>query len=179
MGAKLQSLKPELIDFIQEQKLFFVSTAAPDGYINLSPKGLDTLKVIDENTILWLNLTGSGNETAAHLLESNRMTIMFCSLGAKPLILRCYGKAETFHPRDAAWQELSGHFRKFNTARQIFRMHIELVQTSCGFGVPEYDFKQDRDLFDDWAAKKGEKGVKDYWLERNALSLNGKPTGIS
>ena len=113
MGAKLDSLKPQLVDFINEQKLFFVATAAPEGFVNLSPKGLDSLRVLDEKTIIWLNLTGSGNETAAHLLESNRMTLMFCSFGEKPLILRCYGSAETIHTKDQDWAKYSSHFRDY------------------------------------------------------------------
>lgn len=179
MGARLKALTPQLIEFIEAQQLFFVATAAPDGYVNMSPKGLDSLRVLNENSLLWLNLTGSGNETAAHLLEQNRITLMFCSFSERPLILRCYGTAETFHPRDAEWESLAHHFPHFPSARQIFRVQIELVQTSCGYGVPEYDFKKNRSNFDDWVKKKGgTPGIEKYWKEKNTLSLDGKPTGI-
>ena len=179
MGAKLDALNPKLVEFIEAQQLFFVATAGTDGHVNMSPKGLDSLRVQDHNTLLWLNLTGSGNETAAHLLEQNRMTVMFCSFDELPLILRCYGTAKTYHPRDDEWEQLSSHFPDYPSARQIFKVHIDLVQTSCGYGLPKMDFVSERSNFDDWVEKKGGKpGVEKYWKEKNSVSLNGKPTGI-
>lgn len=179
MGAKLQALNPDLIGFIKDQKLFFVATAAPDGRVNMSPKGLDTLVVHDTNNLTWLNLTGSGNETAAHLLENDRMTMMFCSFDAKPLILRLYGHATVVHPKDETWETTLAQFDDFPSARQIFSLKIDLVQTSCGFGVPMYDLKSDRDIFDGWVEKRGGKpGVESYWQEKNKVSIDGKPTGI-
>lgn len=179
MGAKLEALTPQLIEFIKAQQLFFVATAAPEGYVNMSPKGLDSLKVLDNSTLLWLNLTGSGNETAAHLMEQNRITLMFCSFDERPLILRCYGTAETYHPRDPEWHNLLKQFPTYPSTRQIFKVHIDLVQTSCGYGVPKYEYQSDRSNFDDWVQKKGgTPGVEKYWKEKNQRSLDDKPTGI-
>jgi hypothetical protein len=127
MANRYPRLDAELVDFIRRQKLFFVATAAREGKVNVSPKGMDTLRVIDESRLIWLNLTGNGNETAAHLLDNNRMTLMFCSFDQAPLILRLYGEAETLHPRDPAWQELIEYFPHYPGARQIF----DLQSKSC------------------------------------------------
>lgn len=178
MSKKYQEIEEKHRNFIEAQKMFFVATAAPDGLINLSPKGLDSLRVMDKNRIIWLNLTGSGNETAAHLLENPRMTLMFCAFEDNPLILRLYGQAKAYHPRDEAWNELIGHFPALSGARQIFDLKIELVQTSCGFAVPLYEYQGQRQILLDWADKKGEEGVQEYWQEKNQLSLDGKSTGI-
>ncbi len=178
MGKRFDSITDHHRTFIEAQKLFFVATAAPDGRVNLSPKGLDTLRVLDEQTVVWLNGTGSGNETAAHLLDSPRMTLMFCAFEGNPLILRLYGEAEVYSPRDAAWGELVGLFPPLGGARQIFKLHVDLVQTSCGFGVPLYSYEGDRELMHTWAARKGEDGLEAYWREKNQLSLDGRPTHI-
>ena len=166
------------MDFIRRQKIFFVGTAASDGRVNVSPKGLDTLRIKGAKRVLWLNLTGSGNETAAHLLENSRMTLMFCAFESDPLILRLYGQARAIHPRDDAWEALLADFQKFPGIRQIIDMKIDLVQTSCGFGVPLFDFIGEREHLKQWAEQKGEKGVYQYWEEENQLSLDGKPTYI-
>lgn len=179
MGQRFTSISDKHRDFIGAQKLFFVATAAQGGRVNVSPKGLDSLRVLDEQTVVWLNGTGSGNETAAHLLDTPRMTLMFCAFVGDPLILRLYGEAEVFHPRDAAWGDLIGLFTPLASARQIFKLHVDLVQTSCGFGVPLFDYGGDRELMHTWAARKGEDGVRDYWAQKNLLSLDGKPTGMS
>lgn len=179
MAVTYEKLNDQLVEFIEQQHLFFVATAAPDGRVNLSPKGLDTLRVVDQQTIEWLNMTGSGNETAAHLLEQNRMTLMFCSFDDKPLILRVYGTAETIQAKNNGWEDAVEPFGDFPSARQVFKLSIDLVQTSCGFGVPKYDFVGNRDNFDGWVEKKGgKKGMETYWKEKNSKSLDGKPTGI-
>jgi len=178
MAKQLASLSSSLQEFIEKQKMYFVASADQDGRINLSPKGLDSLKVLDKNRVIWLNLTGSGNETAAHLLEVNRMTIMFCSFDKAPLILRLYGHAKTHHETDSEWEDLSKHFPNHLGSRQIFDMTIEMVQTSCGYGVPEFEFKNDRTLLHDWCVRKGEQGLVDYKLEKNVKSIDGKPTGL-
>jgi len=164
--------------FIEAQKLFFVATAARDGRVNVSPKGLESLRVVDASTVVWLNGTGSGNETAAHLLDSPRMTLMFCAFEGNPLILRLYGEAVAYHPRDRAWSDLIGLFPPLGSARQVFKLHVELVQTSCGFGVPLFSYEGDRELMHTWAARKGEDGLHRYWREKNQLSLDGQPTRI-
>lgn len=178
MSDRFQQLSEKHADFIRKQHLFFVATAGQEGSINLSPKGLDSLRVLTPSRVVWLNLTGSGNETAAHVLENNRMTLMFCSFDKQPLILRLYGEAEVIHPRDNSWEALVGHFPEHLGARQIFDLRVNLVQTSCGYAVPYYELKGQRPTLTNWANKRGKAGVEDYWSEKNSLSLDGKPTGI-
>jgi len=164
--------------FIQAQKLFFVGTAAPSGRVNVSPKGMDTLRIKGPKQLYWLNLTGSGNETAAHLLECSRMTLLFCAFEGDPLILRLYGQAGAIHPRDPAWGLLLADFPPMPGARQIIDMKVDLVQTSCGFGVPRFNFVAERGLLNQWADQKGPEGIAKYWEEKNRLSLDGRPTGV-
>ena len=178
MGKLYKQLTDDLTGFIQRQKLFFVGTAADDGRVNVSPKGMDTLRVVTEDRVVWLNLTGSSNETAAHLRENDRITLMFCAFEGDPLVLRLYGHARIFHPRDAEWDSLITLFPAIPGARQIIDMSIDLVQTSCGFGVPFFEFKAERDQLEKWAEKKGPEGIRQYWEEKNQISLDGKPTGI-
>ncbi len=178
MGKRLNSLTSNLREFIENQKMFFVGTAMSSGSVNVSPKGMDTFRVLDDNRVMWLNLTGSGNETATHLLENNRMTIMFCAFEGKPLILRLYGTAKVYHERDQEWKEYISIFPKMLGARQLIDIHINLVQTSCGFAVPFMDYKEERTLLKDWAKVKGEDGIKSYWKEKNTRSLDGYKTGI-
>lgn len=164
--------------FIEDQQVFFVGTAARDGRVNVSPKGRDSLRVLGPNRVVWLNGTGSGNETAAHLLETNRMTLMFCSFGRESLILRLYGTARTIHEPDPDWSELYGLFPPLKGARNIFDMTVESAQTSCGFGVPFYEFVGERPLMDAWADKKGETGLHAYQQQQNRTSIDGLPTGL-
>ena len=178
MGKKLEFITLELMKFIEEQKIFFVGTAAAEGNVNVSPKGTDSFRVIDKNKIVWLNLTGSGNETAAHLLKNTRMTIMFCAFEGKPMILRLYGKAKIYHKRDSAFNDLSHLFPENIGARQIIEMKVDLVQTSCGFAVPLMDFKEERTTLNNWAIKQGEDKIEDYWKNRNTQSIDGFETNI-
>ena len=178
MGKQYNSISTELTEFIGNQKIYFVATAMEQGKVNLSPKGMDSLRIITPNRVMWLNLTGSGNETAAHLLHTNRMTIMFCSFEGKPLILRLYGTAKTYHTKDKEWDEFIGQFPNHMGARQLVDMSVDMVQTSCGFAVPFMDYKNERDTLEIWANKKGEDGIKDYWKEKNRTSLDGIKTGI-
>ena len=179
MAQQYDSINNRHRDFIAQQKIFFVATAMAEGKINLSPKGMDTFKLVDANTVRWLNLTGSGNETAAHLLANGRITIMFCAFEGSPMILRLYGQARSIHSRDDEWSSLIRQFPDLPGARQIIDIKIDLVQTSCGMGVPLYQYESDRDLLNQWAEKKQPEGIQDYWLEKNQYSLDGKPTGIS
>jgi len=164
--------------FIEKQKMFFVATAAPDGRVNMAPKEAEALRVLDPDRIVWLNLTGAENETAAHLLESTRMTIMWCSFDTKPMILRVYGHATITHPRDDGWDQLAALFPPTPGARQILDLSIDLVLTSCGFGVPLYDFVGPRDTLQRWAEQKGTNGVTEHWTKYNQTSIDGKPTRI-
>lgn len=174
MAKRFTEIKDSFKEFIEAQKIFFVATAAPDGRVNLSPKGLDSLRVLGRNRVLWLNVTGSGNETAAHLQESPRMTLMFCAFEGNPLILRLYGKARTISPHSTEWPELYALFPPNPGARQLFDMQVDLVQTSCGQAVPFFDYVSDRDELNVWAMKKGEEGLRVYREEKNSVSLDGK-----
>jgi Pyridoxamine 5'-phosphate oxidase len=178
--ATAQKLNPTLINFIKARHFFFVATAAPDGRVNVSPKGLNTLRVLSETKIIWLNLTGSGNETAAHLREHSRMTLMFCAFEGDAMILRVYGTAKVAHPNDPDWQSLYGQFPKMAGSRQIFELDIDLVQTSCGTGVPLMQFVAERGTTEmlPFYEDMGEDGVKAYWARKNSRSLDGKQTGI-
>lgn len=178
MANRYPEMSQQVQTFIANQKIFFVATATADSRINLSPKGMDSLKVLNKNRVIWLNVTGSGNETAAHVQEDSRMTIMFAAFEGKPLILRLYGQAKAIHKNDPEWAELYSQFTPIAGARQIFDLSVDLVQTSCGMSVPYFDYVEERELLTDWATKKGEQGIADYWEEKNQLSLDDKPTQI-
>jgi hypothetical protein len=145
MAKWLTSISSNVQGFIEKQKMFFVATAAKDGKVNVSPKGLDTLKVMDKNKVIWLNLGGSGNETETHLADTNRMTLMFCSFDGGPLIVRLYGTAKSIRPENEAWEEMILLFPNQPRARQIFEMEVVDVQTSCGYGVPFFNFEGQRE----------------------------------
>ncbi|GAA1078813.1 pyridoxamine 5'-phosphate oxidase family protein [Tsukamurella spumae] len=178
MATQYDHITERLQAFIEDQHMFFVATAAPDGRVNVSPKGLDSLRIIGPNRVLWLNGTGSGNETAAHLLRSPRITLMFCAFEGKPLILRLYGTARAVHDGEPGWPELLASFPPMRGARNIFDVDVDLVQTSCGFGVPLYEYDGQRTLMDSWAENKGDEGLERYQQERNLLSIDGFPTGL-
>jgi hypothetical protein len=178
MAERYTEIPGKLKQFIEDQKIFFVGTAAADGRINISPKGMDSLRVIDANRVVWLNVTGSGNETSAHVQENPRMTIMFAALEGPPMILRIYGNAKVIHKNDPDWQNKISLFRPLPGARQIFELAVDLVQTSCGMGVPFYDYVGEREQLNEWARKKGGKGIKEYWKEKNQESIDGKPSFI-
>jgi len=178
MAKQFSEITDALKGFIERQRIFFVGTADVDGRVNVSPKGSDSLRVVDKKRVVWLNLTGSGNETAAHMMAKNRITIMFCSFDETPMILRLYGSGRIVHPKDPGWDKLASLFPEKIGARQIFDITVDLVQTSCGFQVPFYEYKGERDLLDRWAENKGHDGIERYWEENNKISLDGKPTGI-
>lgn len=178
MGQEFTQLSKAHTAFIQAQKLFFVATAGAEGRINLSPKGMDTLRVVDNQRVVWLNLTGSGNETAAHVLETPRMTLMFTAFEGEPMILRLYGQARGIHAGDPEWTLLRPLFPPLPGARQIFDLRVEVVKTSCGMAVPRYDFIEERDSLRRWAEKKGPEGIREYWRTRNQQSMDGKETEI-
>jgi hypothetical protein len=179
MGKIKNKLAIEDINFIKKQKMFFVSTAPKEGKINLSPKGLDdTFKIIDENKILWLNYFGSGNETAAHLLEDNRMTILFCAFEGEANILRLYCKARAIQEKDNDWEEYISHFPIQRAARQVFEVTIEGVNNSCGMGVPFYDFIGQRDELTNYYDTSTKEQHLEYMKKKNQISFDGKPTKL-
>lgn len=168
----------KLSSFIKQQKIFFVATAAPQGRVNISPKGMDSLRVLNDKRVIWINLTGSGNETSAHLQQANRLTIMFCSFSGAPMILRIYGRAREITRDNPEWYSLYSPFDPLPGSRQIFDFEVEMVQTSCGTGVPIFDYVDEREQLNSWATKKGEQGIRKYWEDNNQLSLDGFPTNI-
>lgn len=164
--------------FIAAQHMFFVATAAATGRVNTSPKGMDSLRVLTPNRIIWRNSTGSGNETAGHLRLDPRMTLMWCSFAAQPMILRCYGTARTIHIGEEGWEEANAAFPPDRAARQIFDMTVDLVQSSCGYGVPRMGFEGNRPDAEAWSAAKGPDGIRAYWDEKNHATIDGFATGI-
>lgn len=178
MAKFYSDINLSLQGFIKEQKIFFTATAPRQGRINLSPKGINTFRCINNKTVAYLDLTGSGNETSAHLNEDSRMTIMFCSFSDQPLILRLYGQGRVIRPRDKDWQKFYPLFNPLPGERQIIIIDVESVQTSCGYGVPLYEFKEERKNLIEWADKKGEQGIYDYWKAKNLKSIDGLPTKL-
>ena len=178
MGKRYPEIPDKLKQFIVSQKIFFVGTATADSRVNISPKGMDSLRVLGANRVVWLNVTGSGNETSAHIQEAPRMTLMFAAFEGEPMILRLYGNAKVIHHTDPEWLELYPLFAPIPGARQLFDVAIDLVQTSCGMGVPLLDYVGEREQLEHWATKKGEEGLRKYWQAKNQVSLDGKPTHI-
>ena len=178
MGQQFSEISDKLKQFIEDQRLFFVATATADGRVNVSPKGMDSLRMTGKNQLVWLNVTGSGNETSAHVQENPRMTIMFTAFEGNPMILRLYGNARVLHKNDPEWEAYYSLFTPVPGARQIFDLTVNLVQTSCGMAVPYFDYVEERDQLKNWAVKKGEEGVKQYWQDKNQTSLDGLPTNI-
>ena len=177
MGKTVDEVTPELAAFIEQQHVFFVATAplAGDGHVNLSPKGLDTFRLLSPTRVAYLDLTGSGNETAAHVAENERITIMFCSFSGPPMILRLYGRGRVVLPGTPEWSELAPRFPEFASTRQIVVSDVDRIQTSCGFGVPAMELVADRDQLVRWAEKKGVEGLAAYRREKNATSIDGLP----
>ncbi|MEH6346122.1 MAG: pyridoxamine 5'-phosphate oxidase family protein [Bermanella sp.] len=178
MGQQFSELSEQHTSFISEQKIYFVGTAAETGSVNVSPKGGDSLRVINSKEIAWLNLTGSGNESASHVLQSPRMTLMFCAFEGKPLILRAYGKARVLHQKDKKWAEYSALFPANIATRQIFVLDINMVQSSCGMSVPYFSYEDDRDNLAKWSEKQGPDGIEKYWVKKNQKSIDGFETEI-
>lgn len=175
-----QKLSRTFKTFIEKQPMFFVATADRDGRVNVSPKGLDTLRIMGDTRIVWLSLSGSGNETAAHVQATGRMTLMFCAFDGPAMILRAYGEAKVRHPRDPEWAELIALFPTLAGSRQIFDLEVDLVQTSCGSGVPIMSFQKSRgeEELEPFYADMGETGIDAFWRRKNVETIDGKPTGI-
>jgi hypothetical protein len=164
--------------FIAEQKVFFVATAPQEGSINLSPKGMDTFRVLGNKRVLYLDLTGSGNETAAHLHENGRITIMFCSFDKSARIMRLYGSGRAIHPRDEKWNEYLARFPSEPGVRQIMEIDIESAMTSCGYGVPRLEGLEERDTLRKYWQSRGDDAAVQYQQKNNTESIDGLPTGI-
>jgi hypothetical protein len=181
MSKLFDCITDELQNFIAAQHLFFVGSAplSPTGNVNLSPKGLGCFRVLSPKQVGYLDLTGSGNETSAHLQENGRITFMFCAFDEPPSILRLYGQGKTILPSSPHWDSLYSLFVPMPGTRQIIVADIERIQTSCGFGVPLYEYRGQRQILVNWATKKGEEGVREYQQQKNLVSIDGLATPLS
>ena len=178
MAKQFDVLSAEHRRFIERQPIFFVATAPREGHVNLSPKGGPDLAILGPTRILWLNLTGSGNETAAHLLDSNRITLMWCAFEGPPQILRVYGRGRAIHADDDEWSTCAQQIPAVLGARQYFSIDVDLVLESCGYAVPQMDYRADRSALMEWAEAHGEEGIRAYQAAKNTQSLDGLPTGL-
>jgi hypothetical protein len=180
MGDHHDAIPDGLVQFIERQHLFFVATAplSGDGHVNVSPKGMDTLRILSPNRVAYLDLTGSGNETSAHMAENGRVTFMFCAFEGPAKILRLYGHGRTVLPGTSEWEELIGRFELMIGARQILVADIDRVSTSCGYAVPEYTLKKERQSLLKWSKGRGEEGLEAYRREENVRSIDGLPTPL-
>lgn len=181
MATALPEITDRLRDFIDAQSVFFVASAplSADGHINLSPKGLGTFRVLGPHEVGYLDLTGSGNETAAHMSENGRITFMFCAFDGRPMILRLFGRGRAVLPGTSEWDALIEHFEELPGARQMVIADIHRVQTSCGFGVPTMGAPERRDQLLDWAKRKGTEGLAAYRREKNTTSIDGLPVAVA
>jgi hypothetical protein len=180
MGKTYATIDAGLAAFIATQHMFFVATApaSTDGHINLSPKGLDTFAILDPTTVAYLDLTGSGIETVAHLRENGRMVIMFCAFEGLPKILRLHGSGEFIAVDDARFDELRAKFPPLEGTRGIIRVALDRIADSCGYAVPLYRYEGDRSQLIEWTQRKGPEGVVQYRVEKNRTSIDGLP-GLS
>ena len=177
MGKVYTALEPQLASWIEKQPVFFVATApaAGDGHVNCSPKGGDCFRVIDAQTVAYLDRTGSGVETIAHLQENGRIVLMFCAFHGPPKIVRLHGRGHVLYPGTARYEELSPLFAPAPEVRAIIRIELSRISDSCGFGVPQLDFVGHLDAMDVWAEKKGAEGVAAYRQLKNKTSIDGIP----
>ena len=177
MGKVYDSVSAELQEWLRQQKVFFVSTAplTRDGHINCSPKGGDTFRVLGEREVAYLDLTGSGIETVAHLQENGRIVIMFCAFSGPPKIVRLHGTAKVVYPNSSRFAELGRHFTEHPATRAIILVTLTRISDSCGYGVPVLDFVADRDALDKWSEKKGPEGLRAYRATKNHNSIDGIP----
>ena len=178
MAAFFKKLDDPLKQFIGAQQMFFTASAAEGARINLSPKGMDTFRIFDDATVGYLDFTGSGNETSAHIERDGRLTIMMCSFGAKPQILRLYGRGRVIRRRHPDWDRFRSHFEEAQGDRQVILLDIELIQTSCGYAVPRYEFNGHRDTLMKWIESTGKEKLEVYWEKKGQVSLDGLPTGL-
>jgi hypothetical protein len=180
MAKVFEQITEDQAAFIARQPLFFVASAplAGDGHVNVSPKGMDCLRVLGTHEVAYIDMTGSGNETSAHLLENGRITLMWCAFEGAPLILRLFGQGRTILPGDPDWDSYAERLPSLPGARQIIAATIDRVQTSCGFAVPFMEFVRPRETLCDWAEKKGDEALVTYRREKNSRSIDDLPTPI-
>jgi len=178
MAKSYEGVAGELRTFIEAQHVFFVATAplSGEGHVNLSPKGLaDAFRILDERTVAYLDYTGSGAETIAHLRENGRIVIMVCAFEGPPRIVRLHGRGEVLEPSSAEFKHLRGLFAEARPVRSIIRIAVDRVSDSCGYGVPLYKYERQRSQLLDWCDRKGEDGLLEYQKNKNAVSIDGLP----
>ena len=175
MGKTYEILSPDLQRWLKKQKVFFVATAplAREGHINCSPKGGDTFRILNEREVAYLDLTGSGIETVAHIQENGRIVIMFCAFEGPPQIVRLHGHAEVVYPSHRDFPALRALFPDYPGVRGIIRVTINRIGDSCGYAVPYMSFEGERDALDKWAEKKGPDGLQEYRQQKNRVSIDG------
>jgi len=181
MAKQFHCIDATLREFIVTQRIFFNASAAAEGRVNVSPRDVKSLRIVDENTVVYIDLTGSGNETAAHLRANGRLTLMFCAFEGPPMILRLFGTGRVLRRGGSEYAAiLAQHFNNVEQpgARQMIILAVDLVQTSCGYNVPKFDYQGERDTLIRWTEKKGPAGLENYWREKNLCSIDGLPTGL-
>jgi hypothetical protein len=177
MGKTFDAIDESLAAFLTAQRLFFVGSAPAggDGHVNVSPKGLDSFRILDPRTVAYLDLTGSGVETIAHLRDNGRITFLFCAFEGPPKLVRLYGRGEVLRSGDADFAALAGAFPAIPGIRSIIRVRLERIADSCGYSVPRYAYQGDRTQLSDWAERKGAEGLETYRRQKNAKSIDGLP----
>jgi hypothetical protein len=177
MGKLYDATTPELAGWLSQQRVFFVATAplAADGLINCSPKGTDSFRVLGPREVAYLDLTGSGIETVAHLRENQRIVFMFCAFAGPPKIVRLHGTGEVITTASPDYPKLRAIFPDCPGGRAIIRVRLMRISDSCGYAVPRYDYAGERDTLVRWAESKGTDGLRQYRDEKNAHSLDGLP----
>ena len=177
MGKVFAEIDDDLRTFIAKQQMFFVASAplSADGHVNLSPKGLDTFRILGPTTVAYLDLTGSGVETIAHLRENGRLTVLFCAFAGRPRIVRLQGRGRVVTPEDGEWAKMSAHFPPMPGVRSVIVLEADRISDSCGYGVPLYEFTGHRKQLTEWAIKKGPDGVVEYQAKKNRESIDGLP----
>ncbi len=177
MGRAFDTITKPMQDFVARQHVFFVATApsGADGRVNLSPKGYDSFTILDDQRVAYLDLTGSGAETIAHVRQNGRITFMFCAFDGKPNIVRFYGRGRVVLPGEEQWDELRVRFETTGAVRSIIVADIDRTSNSCGYSVPFMDFVEERHQLLDWAGDKSDDDLERYWAEKNATSIDGLP----
>jgi hypothetical protein len=177
MGSIFPELNERLCEFIAQQKMFFVATAplAADGHVNVSPKGLDCLRILGPTSVAYVDFTGSGIETVAHLRENGRLTLMFCAFEGPLRILRLRGRGEAIEPADDAWDHYAAQLPQSASARSIIVLQVEIIADSCGYGIPLYDYVGERTQLPAWCDRKGAAGIVEYQSKKNRYSIDGLP----
>lgn len=181
MAERFSRLEQAHIDFIGRQNIFFTATGTAGSRINISPRSTEAFRIVAPDLVGYLDMTGSGSETAAHLRADGRMTMMFCAVAGPPLILRIYGGGTNHFIGTEEYERLlRDHFdgRSWHVQRQIVMLHVDLVLTSCGYGVPLFEFVGERPSMANWANAKSPEEIRAYWAAHNRVSLDGLPTGM-